>query len=455
VTTQSQPLSDPWSRLSAYVAATLGLNFPRRRQEDLQRSFQQAARELGYESPVACIEWLLSQPPAAKLVQVLASHLTVGETYFYRERPALDALATDVLPALIRMRRASGRHYLRLWCAGCCTGEEAYTLAILLHRLLPDLTKWDIAIQATDVNERFLAKAERGCYGAWSFRNAPEWLRHRYFSRDAIGAYSVIPEIRRLVRFGTLNLIDGDDGFSRANVRETDVVLCRNVLMYFTPPHIRSVVNRLWECLNADGWLVVAAGESAAPPQMASFRAASYPGAILFQKTEKRQGTWATPAALEPTSAKIAAVQHAATVAPPDVRLTTELLARRARDCANEGRLGEALTWCNQWLKADRLDAIGHYLHAVILLEQGDIVWADAALQRATFLNGNFIMAHVVRGHVARRQGNHERARKHFVNAQRLLMSLDPQDLVPESEQLTVAHLSETLQLLALQERAQ
>jgi len=454
VTAQPQPLSDPWSRLSAYVGALLGLDFPGQRHQDLQRSFRQVARELGYENSVACIESLLSQPPAAELVQILAGHLTVGETYFCRERPALDALATDVLPALIRMRRASGRHYLRLWCAACCTGEEAYTLAILVHRLLPDLKKWDIAIQATDVNERFLAKAEIGRYGAWSFRNAPEWL-HRYFSRDVDGAYVVIPEIRRLVHFGTLNLVEGEDGFSRADLRAIDVVLCRNVLMYFTPSHIHSVVTRLWQCLSVDGWLLVAAGEAASPSRIARFRPVSYPGAILFQKKDDREETTSTADALAPTPAGIAEVHTVETAARSSVLPTTELLARRARDCANEGRLGEALTWCDRWLDADKLDATGHYLRAVILLEQGDAVAADAALQRATYLNGSFIMAHVVRGHVACREGNQERARKHYVNARRLLLPLDPEDIVPESEQLTVARLTQTLQLLALQEGAQ
>jgi chemotaxis protein methyltransferase CheR len=456
-----------------FVAATLGLHFPPKRHEDLRRSFRHAARELGFDNSVACIEWLLSQPPTPTALRVLASHLTVGETYFFRDRPALEALSADVLPALIRARRARGLRYLRLWCAACCTGEEAYTMAVMLHRLLPDLAEWDISIQATDVNARFLEKAAAGRYSDWSFRDAPEWLRQRYFTRDAEGGYTVVPEIRRLVHFGVLNLVDGTDGFSRSDLRAMDLVLCRNVLMYFTPSHIASVMDRLWHCLNDDGWLVVAPGEAAGTTQLARFRTASYPGAILFQKKSASHKTSAEPIVLmaEPQSAGVAPIE--ATVRRADaaeaadekdaetepgtgarVQVPARHARQRAHECANQGRLAEALAWCDQWLDADRLDAAGHYLRAVVLLEQGDAAEARAALQRALYLDGNFIMAHFTMGHLARRLGDHGKAHRYYSNTQRLLKRFRPDDVVPESEHLTAGRLAETLQSLALNGRA-
>ena len=138
-----------WDSLSGYVAAHLGLDFPPRRRQDLKRGAAAAMRELGFADPVEGIGRVLARPGDATVLQALANHLTNGETYFFRDQPALNAFATQVLQPLIAERR--GKHqYLRLWCAACSTGEEAYTLAIIIHQLLPDLAQWQVSILATD-----------------------------------------------------------------------------------------------------------------------------------------------------------------------------------------------------------------------------------------------------------------------------------------------------------------
>ena len=101
-------------------------------------------------------------------------------------------LERDILPPLIASRAAAGRT-LRLWSAGCCTGEEAYSLAITCARALPDIGRWNVSILATDINPRFLAKAEAGLYTEWSFRGAPGWLRERYFAPAADRKLAIAP----------------------------------------------------------------------------------------------------------------------------------------------------------------------------------------------------------------------------------------------------------------------
>src|SRR5690606_35039610 len=119
----------------------------------------------------SCVGELLSAPVERRHLEALAAHVTIGETYFFREPRTLDAFETGLLLPLIEERRRTGRH-LRIWSAGCATGEEPYSIAMLLSRLIPDLEAWQITILATDINSRFLAKAERGAYGKWSFRGA-------------------------------------------------------------------------------------------------------------------------------------------------------------------------------------------------------------------------------------------------------------------------------------------
>ncbi len=180
---------DLWSRLSAFIAEKMGLYFPPERWPDLERGLEGMAKEFDFSNTAACIHWLLPGPLTKAQFQALACHLTVGETYFFREKRTFEVLADSVLPELIRGRRSSGRR-LRLWCAACCTGEEPYSLAILLHQLIPDLADWNLTLLATDINEKFLRKAAAGVYGEWSFRQSPCAFKERYFQPRRQGAIS-------------------------------------------------------------------------------------------------------------------------------------------------------------------------------------------------------------------------------------------------------------------------
>lgn len=157
-----------WGCLSEFIAQNTGLHFPPERRSDLQRGFTAAAAEFGFADSARCADWLLSTPLTRPQLHTLASHLTVGETYFFRDRKTFDALAQHILPELLRRRRGREQR-LRLWSAACSTGEEPYSLAILLQQLLPDWRDWHITILATDINPRSLQKAAAGVYGEWSF----------------------------------------------------------------------------------------------------------------------------------------------------------------------------------------------------------------------------------------------------------------------------------------------
>ena len=156
-------------QLSILVAEQVGLHFPRQRWQDLEKGFNTAAKELGFPDAQALADHLLSAPMAKDLLEVLASHLTINETYFFREKRIFEILEWEILPPLLASRRA-GERRLRIWSAGCASGEEAYSIAILLHKVLPDLQDWQITVLATDISQRALRKAEQGIYSQWSFR---------------------------------------------------------------------------------------------------------------------------------------------------------------------------------------------------------------------------------------------------------------------------------------------
>ncbi len=492
-----------WSRLSRFIADAMGLHFPRERWPDLQRGLAGAAREWGFPDVESCMDRLLAAPPTKEQLQVLAGHLTIGETYFFREKKTFEVLANDVLPALIHSRRGREQR-LRIWSAACCTGEEAYSLAIMIHRLLPDLADWRVTILATDINAHFLRKAVAGAYGEWSFRDAPEDYRERYFTRGGDGRHVVIPAIRSMVTFAHLNLVEDVYPSLATDTNAMDLIFCRNVLMYFTPSQTGRVVGKLHHSLLGGGWLAVSPSEASQAlfPQFATLNA---PGVIIYRKDDANvrvvtsppgppvgargffpaasEPTWAAPEedilprpeVLQPPPRRVEETPVREEVAPAPETLaealyaqgryaeTAELLLASlagrapgsrtfsllARAFANQGRLAEALAWCDRWIADDKLDPAGHYLRGVILLEHGDYLQARASLQRAVYVHPDFVLAHFALGNLARGRGLPGEAAKHFDNALRLLAGHRQDDLLPESDNLTAGRLTETIATLS------
>jgi chemotaxis protein methyltransferase CheR len=201
---ESTPLAEDFRR---FVADQLGLNFPPERLDDLMRGVASACPELGFNGPAQCMAGLMSGPLNREQAEVLASHLTVGETYFFREASSFETLEREILPEMIRLRR-DGQKTLRIWCAGCATGEEPYSVAMLLDYRFPELRDWHVSILGTDINPGFLKKASSGLYTEWSFRQTPDWAKTTFFKEVSGGTFELAPHIRRQVTFAYLNLAE-------------------------------------------------------------------------------------------------------------------------------------------------------------------------------------------------------------------------------------------------------
>ncbi len=465
------------SDLSGLVAARMGLNYPQERWGDLERGVAAAARELGFGDVESCARWLCSGAAARGHIEILASHLTVGETYFFRGSGGFDALEKHILPELFRLRR-DGERRIRIWSAGCCTGEEPYSIAMLLDRLIPDPNGWHVTVLATDINPRFLRKAAQAVYGEWSFRGTPEWVRERYFRKRKDGRFALVPHIRDKVTFSYLNLADDVYPSLRNNTNAMDVIFCRNVLMYFHADRAKAVSRNLYRSLVDGGWLVVSATETS-NILFSSFSAVEFPGALLYRKAASAgpqafsvadrdpafpEDSWAAHRP-EPGFPDEIAVPESARPVPrspnpqppgrPDALERVGGLARapenlgtaaaRARNCADQGRLAEAAEWCERAIATDKLNAAHHYLLAAVQQENGQIEAALQSLQRAVYLDAGFALAHFALGNMELSRGRYREARRHFANALALLRAGSGDDILPESDGLTVARLIEII----------
>ncbi len=284
----SQKISEAQlSRFSDLVARHLGLHFPRERWLDLERGLWGAAEECGCRHDVdSYVQGLLSPALTQNQMEVLASHLTIGETYFFREKRSLEILEERIVPDLLRAHAASGKQ-LKLWSAGCATGEEPYSVAMVLSQLMPGLKDWSIEILATDVNTRSLHKASEGAYAEWSFRGTPQWVRRTYFEAAEDGRYIISPAIKKMVSFATLNLMDDTYPLLWNDRNGLDVIFCRNVFMYFTPEGMRKVIRQFYRYLAPDGWLIVSPTETS-HELFTEFATASFRDVTLYRKSATR-----------------------------------------------------------------------------------------------------------------------------------------------------------------------
>lgn len=191
----------------------------------------------------------------SKELEEIVELLTTNETYFFREDYQLRAFADEILPDLAE-RRAKQRR-LRFWSAGCSTGEEAYTIGMLI-REQPKLRDWDIEIFANDISRKVIQSARRGVFGKSSFRVIEKYYLEKYF-RPQENGYAIVDDVRELVSFGQLNLLDDE---MLELIGQVDVIFCRNVLIYFDMQARLRVVKTFYNKLIEEGYLLLGHSES-------------------------------------------------------------------------------------------------------------------------------------------------------------------------------------------------
>jgi chemotaxis protein methyltransferase CheR len=300
-------------RFSRLAHTWFGLYFGDRRRSDLERGVKQAFAATTCKDLDDYYHMLQDDDRGTIARAQLVNALTVSETHFFRNEAQFDALLGHVLPQIIERRR--DLRTLRIWSAGCASGEEPYSIAMLLRMLLPDVDDWSITILGTDVNTASLDRARRAVYSSWAFRETrAKHLRTRYF-RPQGNHYALVPEIRNMVTFGRLNLMEDPYPAYETNTTFMDLILCRNVTIYFSEQVTRQVVGSFYDSLVDGGWLVVGHSEYALGTYR-QFQTRSFDGAILYQRdpaplVQPRDWSWwvgqrAKPKAMLPVNPPVA-----------------------------------------------------------------------------------------------------------------------------------------------------
>ncbi len=223
-------------------------------------------------------DYLTGHAGRATELKNLLNEITVGETCFFRNRPQLSALEKVVLPGAVAGRARQPLRHLRIWSAGCSTGEEPYTLAmILLENSAGVLKDWTFEVIATDLNERSLTKAQEGIYGDYALRNVEQYYLDKYFEKQG-ELYRAKQSLRSLVRFSRVNLLD--DG-RMVFLKAMDVIFCCNVLIYFDSASKRRVVQHFYNNLLPNSYLFLGHSESLFGIS-GDFKLVHFPGATAY-----------------------------------------------------------------------------------------------------------------------------------------------------------------------------
>jgi chemotaxis protein methyltransferase CheR len=441
-------------------------------------SVLQGRLEATGKSPEQYVLALESYPLGAAEILALARELTIGETYFFRNSDQFRALAEVALPDRIAARSQDRR--LSLLSAGCASGEEAYSLAIVARDCLPD-PAWQMSILAVDANADSLARAASARYSPWSLRETPPEVQRRWLRPE--GRDFVLDRvISSAVRFEHRNLMAEDAGVWPAETY--DVVFCRNMLMYFTPEAMQTLVARITHSLVPGGYLYLGHAETlrgisvdyhlrhthgtfyyqrkdlldgrrvaAAPawrpaPPMATAAPAEPDWATSWvetiqrasQRVERLTRSALPSRSLEPVDApatglafalellKMERFSEALALVPPPLRPTAadaDLLLLRAVLLAHSGKLDDAEQACRALLDRDELNAAAHYLLALCREGVGDRRGALEHDQVAVYLGPSFAMPRLHLGLLARRNGERETARRELEQAMVLLEQED------------------------------
>lgn len=411
----------------AFLEARAGLVFPPGRMGDVERSVARLMARSGLRDAARFLERLDRD---GALLEDILTDLVVGETYFFREPQQFASLREMVLPDLLRNRPLDAP--LQIWSAACATGEEAYSLAILMEQeglaARSDIT-------ATDISAVALGKAARATYQHWSFRGAKDDFARNYF-RVRGGKFHLIDRIRERISFAPSNLAAESYPQPRRGTG-FDLILCRNVLIYFGGQTVAHVARSLFASLNEGGWLVTAPSD---PPlwDHAPFETRMTEGGVFYRKRDVALAK-ALPSNIivfprkprPPEPEKKKSPPREAKAEAPDFRNDARLCEVHAQALFADNRSGTVLEFLSNAIVWHPLSRELHYLYAVGLLNAAALDKAANIARRLVYLDRRSVAAHMLLGTIAQSRGDRPGAMRAYRNGLAFCGGAGEDEIVP------------------------
>lgn len=244
--------------ISKIVYDKFGINLTEKKKSLVVGRLNKFIKNLGLNSFSEYYDVIINDPTNESLLSLI-DRISTNHTFFYRENGHFEYLVKEVLPKIIEKLKEKGSRDLRIWCAGCASGEEAYTLSMILNEFFGyNINEWDIGILASDISVTSLEKAQRGIYSGDKILRLPDSYKQKYLKRQEDGNYKVNDKLNRILLFKRLNLMNKDFPFKS----KFHVIFCRNVMIYFDKESRDALVNRFYRYMYEGGYLFVGHSES-------------------------------------------------------------------------------------------------------------------------------------------------------------------------------------------------
>jgi len=280
--TGAQKISDKdFEQLRDYIYNVCGIYFHSSKKYFLESRLSRRMEATGSKSHSDYYQYVRSGATGSTELKKLLDEITTNETCFFRNMPQLTALENKFLPEIVAVKSKIGFKKLRIWSAGSSSGEEAYTMAMLLLEKRNSLLKdWIIEIVGTDINETVIAQAKEGIYNSYSVRNTPDFYLKKYFKEESAGKFVLSPDVKKLAVFNQLNLYDDN---KMLFMKSFDFIFCANVLIYFDAASKSKVVQHFYNNLQPYGYFFVGQSESLHGVND-KFKTVHFPGGFSYNK---------------------------------------------------------------------------------------------------------------------------------------------------------------------------
>jgi chemotaxis protein methyltransferase CheR len=460
-----------------FIRERLGIIIHPHQKNDLYKLVKEACKKFNC-APHEYFKMLKEAEDHSALIEHLILGITIGETYFFRDAEQIRLLKDTILPELIAKKRKENNTILRIWSAGSSSGEEIFTIAMLLCDMLPDINAWTLNLLGTDINTMALKKALSGIYSEWSMRSTPERYKQRYFTmKDQ--KYVLSQAIRNMVTFLYLNLNENIFPSILNDTNAQDLIICRNVLIYFDRDRGAELMKKFSAALVPEGTLLLGASDPVYTAET-DFIFKYKQGALFIRGPEVQQNTvpiedtTSTPVKIKPVKKEPAKIEPIELEQTQDqqketiTQLLNEnqwqktldtihsyqkniiksafLLSAEATAFANLGKLDKAADLCYQSLAVDSASIDTHFTLAMILIELNRTKEAEVELRKTLFLDHQFVMGHFQLGLLLIKNKQHELGLKCLQNALSIVKNNNPDQSIKGSPHINYRNLTEILE---------
>ncbi len=492
------PLSaDDFAVFRELLKEASGLHFEESRSQSLHLALWQRLQHRGYDSYREYYNLLKFHPEGRLEIRELFDLITIGKTYFFRNKAQFDALMTCVLPEIMQRKASSKDKQIRVWSAGCSGGDEAYSIAIAMMEVLPSYEGWRISILGTDINRSGLARAREAVYRGKDIAHLPKEYLAKYFKVRG-PAYTLNPNVRALACFEYHNL--AQDPFIHEKMQNIDILFCRNVTIYFDRQTTRRVIERFHGCLAQGGYLFL--GHSETLWQIThKFERMEFPQSFIYRKKlravqEGSMRPWTTVpgitletlTSIKETVADPSAfpkqIEHglqekpepleqgekplevqegvesayrktalglnemkdpAALLCPNNMTFPLKnpmpAYLTKATILANEAKYKEAAHLLAKIIETDNLSVEAYYLLGILLYKSRHLKEAETQFKKVIYANPDTVLAYFNLGNMYCCQRKFREAVREFKNAIRLLEKRPKDEQVRFCEDVTVGFL--------------